>query len=295
MNEFWCLVGFEYKKILRKRSVQITLLLAILLTAVSILATLFGSYYIDGKPYETNYEGMVKDRDYARNLSGQVIDGNLIMESVHAYAQIPDSYRYSDTQEFQTYARPYSAVYGIVRSVFNLTSKTFNFQDFRELSKEKADTFYAARHDHVEQIIESTQMSMKAKIKVLALNEKVKKPFEFSYIEGYTRFLVFIYTLGIIATFVIAICIAPLFSGEYSSGADQLILSSKHGKNMLITAKLFTGMTLAASICMILVALSYSLSMAVFGSDGGSAPLQLYNCYFALSGDNRTNSRVDDA
>lgn len=276
MNEFWCLVAFEYKKILHKRSVQITLLIAIALTAVSIVATLFGNYYIDGKPYETNYDAMIKDRNYARSLAGRVIDGNLIMESVNAYTRIPESNRYYNTQEFQTYARPYSAVYGIVRSVFNSTSSSFNFEDFRELTREQAETFYLTRHDHVEQLIESTQMSKKAKIKVLALNEHVKVPFKFSYIDGYTRFLVFIYSLGIMVTFVIAICVAPLFSGEYSSGADQLILSSKRGKNMLITAKLFTGVSLAASICLLLVALSFGLSMAVFGSDGGSSPLQLY-------------------
>ncbi len=274
MNGFWNLVGFEYKKILGKRSVQITLLLAVLVTAFCVVATLLGGYYVDGN-YESNYDAMVKDRAYVRTISGRMLDGRLIMETVNAYAQIPEADRYQDTQEFQTIARPYSAVYGIVRSVFNTDSKRFNMEDFKVLSKTQAGQFYDTRHDRIAQIVELTRMSGKAKEQVLALDEQVKM-FKFSYTDGYTRFFVLSSMLGLIAAFVMAVCVAPLFSGEYTSGADQLILSSRRGKNSLITAKLFTGFSLAGVICLTLAALSFGLSMTVFGSDGGSAPLQLY-------------------
>ncbi|WP_018212743.1 ABC transporter permease subunit [Desulfitobacterium hafniense] len=276
MSGFWTLVHFEYKKILGKRRVQITLLLVVLVVSFSVGATLLGSYYLDGRPYETNYEAMVKDRDYARALSGRLLDKELIMATVQAYGQIPQADTYQATEEYQTLARPYSSIYGIVRSVFNTPSKRFNMEDFQALTPAQAENFYTTREERLAQMILATQMGETAKAKVLDLAEQVKAPLTFAYTEGYTRFFVLSNILGLTAGFVLAICLAPLFAGEYTSGTAQLILSSKRGKNKLITAKLFTGFSLTAMIAMVLTTLSLALSLFLFGGDGAGAPLQLY-------------------
>lgn len=276
MKAFWNLVGFEYKKILCKRSVQIVLFLSVLLTIFSVPATLLGDYYVDGKPYESHYDAMVKDRAYARVLSGRLLNTELMMETVNAYAQIPEAEVYQSTQEYQTTARPYSQIYGTIRSVFNTASKRFNMEDFQVLTEAQADDYYSTLHEKLVQYIQQTHMSDKAKEQVLTMDEQIKTPLTFSYTDGYTRFFVMFNTLGLFSAFVMAICIAPLFSGEYTSGADQLILSAKHGKNRLIAAKLFTGFSLTAVFGMAQLALAFCMSLAVFGADGGSAPLQLY-------------------
>lgn len=276
MNSFWSLVGFEYKKILHKKSVRIVLLLSVLISAVSVGGTLFGSTYIDGKVYESNYEAMVKDREYARGLAGRKLDGKLIREAVKAYSKIPPSGRYQDTVEYQTFARPYSPIYSIVRTIYNTESSRFNMEDFQVLSEDKAEQFYTMRRKEQVQLVNETGMSSKAKEQVLASDAELKIPFTFSYTDGYTRFFVILYTFGLTAAFVMAVCTAPIFAGEYTSGADQLILASKHGKNKLITAKLFTGFSIAASVALVFIAVDYVLSMCIFGFDGGGAPLQLY-------------------
>ena len=276
MSSFWNLVSFEYKKILGKRSVQVTLLLAVLFTSVSVAGTLFGSYYVEGLPYETHYDAMVKDRAYARALAGRQLDGELIMEGAAAYTHIPQGDRYQYTDEYQAFARPYSSVYSLIRTVFNTDSRRFNMEDFQVLTRNQADGFYSMRRDKQEQLVAQAGMSSKAREQVLALDTQIRTPLSFNYTDGYTRFFAIMDVLGLTAAFVLAICIAPLFSGEYTTGAVQLILSSKHGKNRLITAKLFTGFTLSAVICLVLTGLSYILSMSLFGPDGIDAPLQLY-------------------
>ncbi|MDF2513337.1 MAG: hypothetical protein K0S04_3203 [Herbinix sp.] len=276
MKGLWSLISYEYKKILRKKSVWIALILAILITIISVPGTLFGSYYIDGELYESHLEAMVKDREYARDLSGRKLDSDLIMESVKAYSNIPGIEPYQATMEYQKLARPYSAIYGISRSVYNTRSRRFNMEDFQVLPREQADIFYILRHERLIDIVEDTAMSTKAKAKVLELDDQIETPITFSYVDGYTRFFNLAATFGLTAAFVAAICIAPLFSGEYTSGADQIILSSKYGKNKLIKAKLLTGFSLAALICLMLMLLCFVLSMAIFGSDGGGAALQLY-------------------
>ena len=275
-NGLWNFIGYEYKKILKKRSVRVALVLAVLITVISVPGTLFGTYYIDGEPFETHRNAMVKDREYARALSGKKLDGVLIMEAVNAYSNIPDTDPYQGTVEYQNYARPYSGIYGIVRTVYNTQSRRFNMEDFQVLPRERADKFYTQRHDRLIQIVDDTGMSSKAKAQVLERDTQIKTPLTFSYVDGYTRFFALTSSIGLTAAFVLAICIAPLFSGEYTSGADQLILSSRYGKNKLITAKLLTGFSLAALICLVLAALCFGLCLIIFGADGGKAQLQLY-------------------
>ncbi len=273
---FWSLVSFEYKKIFNKRSVQFALLLTIAVIGVSVFGTLFGNTYIDGKVFESNYDAMSKNRDYARALDGRQIDSELIMESAQAYARVSTQNYYTDTDEYQRFARPYSGVYSVIRTIFNTESHRFNMKDFQKLTEEQADDFYTMRRHKQIQLVQETNMSSTVKERILAMDAKIEVPFTFSYTDGYRRFFNLSNIVGLASAFAIASCIAPLFAGEYTSGTDQLILSSRHGKNKLISAKLFTGFSLTATICVLLITMVYFLSMLIFGSDGGNAPLQLY-------------------
>lgn len=250
-HSFWNFVGFEYKKIFNKKSVQFALFLTIAVIGISVFGTLFGNTYIDGKVFESNYDAMIKDRDYARSLEGRQLDSELIMESAQAYARISMQNNYTDTDEYQTFARPYSGVYSIIRTIFNTESRRFNMEDFQSLRSAQADEFYTMRRLKQIQLVQETNMSSAAKEKVLAMDAQVETPFIFSYTDGYRRFFNLSNIVGLASAFAIASCIAPLFAGEYTSGADQLILSSKHGKNKLIAAKLFTGFSLTAAICVL--------------------------------------------
>jgi ABC-type transport system involved in multi-copper enzyme maturation permease subunit len=68
-----------------------------------------------------------------------------------------------------------------------------------------------------------------------------------------------------------------MFAGEYGTRTDQLILTSKYGKSKIITAKLFTGITLPAAVCLFMTVISYLISSIIFGFDGANAPLQLWD------------------
>ena len=258
MSGFWNLVGFEYRKIFRKKSTLIALTLALLASVLSCWGTLMGQYYVDGKPYESNYQAMLRDRANARALSGRVIDETLLLEAAAAYATLPEgAANYTATEEYQQNARPYSELYGIARRVYRASQDGFGAAEFAALTPQQAKEFYALRDQAVAQNVEQTQMSRRAKDAVLAMDAGVETPWIFSYSEGYTRFFSILYTTGVIAAFVMAVCVAPMFAGEYTSGADQLILSSKFGKNRAIGAKLLAGFSLAGLLSLFFMAQTY--------------------------------------
>ena len=102
MKSSFRLVGFEYKKIFKKRSNIVILLIAVFLTVFSSLGPLMGNYYIKGEIFESNYEGMKRDREYIRSLSDREIGNDILSEAIGAYSLIPPTDgRYTDTDEYQ--------------------------------------------------------------------------------------------------------------------------------------------------------------------------------------------------
>lgn len=278
MNIFWNLVSYEYKKIFKRKGAVITLILASAVSLFSVFGTIIGSVYdSNGEPVMSRYDDMKIDLEYARGLSGRAIDTELIMEASEAYSKLRlnSAEKYTDSEEYKEYARKYSEIYSIVRSVYNTQSERFDAQSFGNMTSEQAENFYEMRRLKQEQAIMQTNMSDAAKQSVLGLDSGVEKPIVFETSEGYTRFFAIMYTTGVIVAVAVAIICSPLFSGEYTSGADSLILSSKHGKNLLVWAKLFVSFTLSAGLSVILTVLTYAECMAIWGTDGAGAAIQL--------------------
>lgn len=274
MHSFYNLVGFEYKKIFKRKSAVIALILVTAAVVFSPLAIFFGTSYIDGEPFESHYQAMVKDRAYAMALSGRAIDETLINETKAAYSKIPMVERYGVTPEYQEHARPYSEIFRIMRWSINV-----NLEGLRALTEDDMLAFYQLRHEQVAADIQAGAVSNTAKNTLIKLDNKIKTPFIFAYIDGFDSLIGGIYTIGITCAFALAICIAPIFAGEYSAGTDQLVLSSKLGKSKVISAKLFAAISLSVIYFILLVLFAVVTCMLVYGYDGANAPIQLIMSY----------------
>ena len=273
MKEFWTLVSFEYRKILGKRSVKIALLLTLFLSVFSIWGTLMGSYYIEGELFESNAEAMKKDRAYARELSGRILGDKLLMETADAYQTIPDSAAvYQSTEEYQKNARKYSSIYSLARQVYDTPNVRFGAPEMGTLDPARAEQFYEIRELCMTKQIENAPISENAKEVMMQYSAEVKEPWIFSYSDGYTRFMTIMATSGVMAAFVMAICLAPLFAGEYSN--------ARYGKGKLIKAKFFTGFSMTGIVTLLITLQSYVQSMLTFGFDGGNANVQIYDALF---------------
>ena len=72
---------------------------------------------------------------------------------------------------------------------------------------------------------------------------------EFYYSKGPSNMIDLIYTFGFVITaFMLIIGISPIFSGEYSSGMDQFLLSSKYGRSKVVTAKILSAIIFTISV-----------------------------------------------
>jgi len=267
------LIRFEYRKMIVKRSTIIILLLAVFLTACTSVGPLMGDYYVKGEKLESNYDGMKKDREYIRSLAGRELGSDLLSEAIEAYTRIPNTDgKYTDLEDYHQYARPYSEIYHIIRRVYRLS----DWKEVKSISQEDINNFYSIRQRMIEKNIEETTMSAIEKEASIKLSRQVHTPFIYSYTGGYTNFLQQMYTTAILICFICAICIAPIFAGEYVDKMDSLILSSKYGKNKIIYAKIFTGISFSILLSILLTGVSYITIMMFYGWDGGNSPIQLF-------------------
>lgn len=271
MNNFWSLTCFEYKKIFCKKSRWIALLIALSVQLLFILAPLLGNYYIDGKAVESRLSQYQKTREEKRKINGRPLDSGLLLEASAVYANYPSDsdIHFYNTEEYAAML-PYEWVY-FAYSRVNDTG----LPEFQNMTQEQAGSFYQARKELVSDIVRSYPMSDNAKDAVLAMDDQVKTPFTLSFFDGYATILSCTDISGLMGAFLLCICIAPIFSGEYTSGADQLLLSSRHGKRSLLAAKLFTGFSLAAILSLFFTLTLHLVSLISFGTDGGDSPIQL--------------------
>lgn len=282
MNLFFELTGYEFKKILCRKRTVIVLTLVILIGVVSVFGTVIGNYYYtDENGNEitvSRYEDEMIDRRNGEALSGRVIDADLIMEAVEAYRQVPlnGSTHYADTTAYQNTARKYSEIYRVVRRTFDLNG----IEDFQALTREQAEQFDTVRRENREYVIENSQISDNMRAYWRECLDKSPERLTYEYSGGYYRFVAIMYTTAITAGAAIAIMLSGIFSDEYASGADSLILSSKHGKGLVIGAKLFAAFVISAALILLLAAITYGETMTVWGSGGANANITLMGDIF---------------
>ncbi len=78
----------------------------------------------------------------------------------------------------------------------------------------------------------------------------------------------------IVNLFVLIVVMASVFSNEYSTGMDSIILSTRHGRSKIVTAKLIASLIYCTAFVLLYNMLQLAVCLAVGGTYGIGAPLQ---------------------
>ena len=271
MNNLGVLYRYEIKKLIRRKIVWITGVIILALALLSITADVTGKYYVDGEVYDTHYHMMETDREYDRKISGREINQELMEEMQAAYRKVPaDALRYSLTDEYQTYARPYSQIYQIVR-------KVMGFSDLEDICAWEVDeaVFYDVFSENNEAAYISGFLTEGEKAYWRKKEEALEKPFVFGYAEGYWKLISSAQTISVMMLLFCAICLSDIFTREHTLRTDQLLLSSRFGKRQVYFAKAAAGMSFVLICTFVMAIIVVFTSLGIYGSDGFSVMIQI--------------------
>ena len=139
MKDFWRLTYFEYKKIFKRKSAVIGIIFVYVFSVITCILPIVGNHYVEGSAAESKYEAIKTDKAYAMAITGREIDTELILEMSEAYSHIPEGVEnYSATKEYNTYARPYSEIYRIVKPAYYTAQSSFSVETASNMPKEQA-------------------------------------------------------------------------------------------------------------------------------------------------------------
>lgn len=279
MKEMLTLAGYEYKKIFQRKITWIALGAVLLLVVFSGAAMTFGNVYVEGECIGSQGQELQEQRKAVKELEGTPIDDQLLPKAENAYSNIMSGDFCMNTQEgWETYKAsvyPYSFIQSmslILNEEYGGTEETMTEEEF-----------YSLREDYMKLMYEKEKLSEGEIAKHTSEIKEMATPLTYGWTEGYQRYNQLVFMDGMFLAFAVAICIAPLFAGEYTSKVDQLILTSRYGKNKAISAKLLTGFSFAffTALAMNLVLL---LEMQViYGLENWNLPIQTISDGFFLS------------
>lgn len=271
MRNLGILYTYEWKKLVKRKMTWIAFLIALAMTMLSVFSDVTGKYYVDGVLYETYYEMMQKDKEYAKALSGRAVDQELIEEMKAAYEKVPFNVpRYSLTDEYQAYARPYSEIFQFVR-------KTMKFTGPEEMLTWEVDegAFYEQFRQNMVKKWENNFLLTDGERQFWAAEAAaIEKPIVFGYAGGYEKLISVSYSIAMILMMMVAVCLSDFFAKEHVIRTDQLLHSSRFGKRQLFWAKILAGLSFVVVNVLVIWLIDLVMAFGLYGTDGGDIMIQ---------------------
>lgn len=280
------LIKYEFLKIFRKKSTLIVMAISLLLTAF-----LFGLPVIQ---YQTNTKDGVltgsKGISYQKKLYSQIsvpLTEEFIEDTISRYQKLfqnPDNIGTDGNAKFLIgdaywdYVAPKEKLYSLIANNYDNPNEFTGLDNLPEIDLSNGAHFYKTRNEKINMLLNAPNRKLSKVQKKYweNMNSKISTPIKYGYHDGW-EIILSCFELLMFPLLAICIVIAPVFSGEYQSGTDAVILSGKYGKTKLITAKLLASLLFGTLAFLTHILVAMAIPLFAFGIDGWNLPMQIGN------------------
>lgn len=268
----------EHKKLWRKNSVKISVLLCVVYVIVfgSILSFQwfsFGSSDDYTSAFGNNFDGnkVIKEsQEYSREFGGILTDGSL-QQLVKDYQRMEKAGMEKDLEK--TDWRIINSWLGVLWPELRDTGNYKTMISYVE--PEKLTGFYDRRQEAVEDFLENSGQVGNEKKYLLQMSQSVKEPFRYEWVEGWSQILgSMVADLGTVMALFLAIVLSSLFAGEWYNNTSSLVLTTKNGWKKIAYAKIFTGLAFTTELFVILMVGNIISQILFIGTKGWDMPIQ---------------------
>lgn len=140
---------------------------------------------------------------------------------------------------------------------------------------EKLTGIYERREQAIETFLDISGQTGAERDYLLRINEKVKTPFSWKWVEGWSNILGnAVSGLGTVIALFLAIVLSSLFAGEWHDNTSPLLLTTKYGWRKLACAKVFTGLVFTLELFALTAAGMIGSQLVFLGTEGWDMPIQ---------------------
>jgi ABC-type transport system involved in multi-copper enzyme maturation permease subunit len=253
------LISFELKKIIQKRSTIYAILTAIILSLSSFFfGVMTETSYITETEKLKGLQAIENERNIQGQFSGYLTDEYIKKVELEANQNSPKYWRILPSIGVQEVRFP--------NIISDLTAGNVNGIYDHILKGPSAD---------------KPRLTSNEVDKLLIMYRQVQLPFYYDYYDGWEKMSSsFSVLVALIVSAIIVICLSPVFSEEYSQKTDAIILTTKHGKNKVIIAKLISSLLFTISVFLLFASLNFTLYATIYGLGGFNANIQKHGWYY---------------
>lgn len=274
MNQFFTLYKYELMKILKRKTVKISMaVLLFLVVYMGIGEALNNAYSITVGDQTINMNGfemIAKNKESALRLTGVRIDEATLKEVEDAYGKAFEEEKTPKEQEAwqkkkELYANIYHYIYQALGS-YDAVNYYYMDEEF----------FYQSWHNRMLERWMEQNVTQEEITYLTQREETIEKPFVYGYSEGWDNILREILSLNVMLVLCVGICLSNAFSEEHVRKTDQLILCSKLGKKMLYFAKMAAGVTFGFVSGLLMLSAAVLSNLCIYGAEGFDVAAQIY-------------------
>lgn len=268
----------EHKKLWRKMSTKISVLLCfiyivLLGSVLSFQWFSFGSSDDYTSAFGNNFDGygMIRDRqEHSLEFGGELTDESL-QKLVRDYQEIRAAG--IDRELEKTDSHIINSWLGTLYPEL-LDIGSYNTM-MSYVDTENLTGFYERRQNAIEDFLENSCQTGAEKEYLLQMNSKVKEPYRYEWVEGWSVLLGDIIAgIGTVMALFLAITLSSLFAGEWHDNTSSLVLTTRNGWKKIALAKIYTGLSFTAEFFAILMAGSVVSQIFFLGTTGWDMPIQ---------------------
>lgn len=268
----------EHKKLWRRRSVRISVLLCFIYIVIfgNILSFQwfsFGSSDDITSSFGNNFDGyevIRASQEYSLEFGGKLTDESL-QKMVRDYQEMGSAGLEREQEKTDRFV--INSWLGTLYPEFLNTGIYKTMASY--VDPEKLTGFYERRQKAILDFLENNGQSGKEKEYLLQMNSRVKEPFRYEWTQGWSNLLGSMVTdMGIVMALFLAISLSSLFAGEWHNNTSSLILTTKNGWKETALAKIFTGLSFTAELFVILTVSSVAAQIFFLGTAGWDMPVQ---------------------
>ncbi len=272
------LVRLEHKKIWRRSSVKISVLLCFIYivvfgTALSFQWFSFGSSDDHTSSFGNNFDGysMIKEsQKYSYRFGGALTDESL-QQIVRNYQEKKAAGldREADQTDWQTINSYLGMLYPELKEE-ELYQTMISYVNPEELTD-----FYGRREQAIEDFLEVSGQDGAEREYLLQMEARTEKPFSYEFVEGWSCLLGSMAAdLGTVMALFLAIVLSSVFSGEWHENTTALLLTTKNGWGSIARAKIIAGLLFTVEFFLLLTLGMLLLQSFFLGWTGWDMPIQ---------------------